>query len=91
MAIRNLLVFFYQNDQLVLFYLFPDKANILGFVELLVSKYVLPGSCTGQTSSEVLGSILDFLLCVLDVPVISANLSFISSLYASVFELTDLR
>ncbi|KAG8051514.1 hypothetical protein GUJ93_ZPchr0001g29715 [Zizania palustris] len=68
----------------------PDKLNILELIELLVSKYMLPGSCTGGTSSEFLGSILDFLLCVLDVPVISRNLSFISPIYAPVFKLTDL-
>ncbi|KAL6881997.1 hypothetical protein ACP4OV_011469 [Aristida adscensionis] len=68
-----------------------DKVTMLKLVELLVSRYVLPGSNIGEaSSSEVLGSILDFLLCVLDVPVISENLSFISPFYAPVFKLTDL-
>uniref|UniRef100_A0A0D3EQK7 Uncharacterized protein n=1 Tax=Oryza barthii TaxID=65489 RepID=A0A0D3EQK7_9ORYZ len=59
-----------------------DKANILKLVKSLVSKYMLPGSCTGETSSsEVVNSVLDFLLCVLDVPVILGNLSFISPFY----------
>uniref|UniRef100_A0A0E0C3V7 Uncharacterized protein n=1 Tax=Oryza meridionalis TaxID=40149 RepID=A0A0E0C3V7_9ORYZ len=68
-----------------------DKANILKLVKSLVSKYMLPGSCTGETSSsEVVNSVLDFLLCVLDVPVILGNLSFISPFYDPVFKLTDL-
>uniref|UniRef100_A0A0E0JKH0 Uncharacterized protein n=1 Tax=Oryza punctata TaxID=4537 RepID=A0A0E0JKH0_ORYPU len=68
-----------------------DKANILKLVKSLVSKYMLPGSCTGETSSsEVLDSVLDFLLCVLDVPVILGNLSFTSHFYDPVFKLTDL-
>ncbi|KAM3330839.1 hypothetical protein ACQJBY_027135 [Aegilops geniculata] len=65
------------------------KADVLELVKLLIRKYVRPGSSTGEaSSSEFLGSILDFLLCVLDVPVISCNLSII---YAPVFELTNLR
>uniref|UniRef100_A0A0D9V2B9 Uncharacterized protein n=1 Tax=Leersia perrieri TaxID=77586 RepID=A0A0D9V2B9_9ORYZ len=68
-----------------------DKANILKLVELLVTKYMLPGSCTGETSSsEVLNSVLDFLLCVLDIPVILGNLSIVSPFYDPVFKLTDL-
>uniref|UniRef100_A0A453EZ34 HTH arsR-type domain-containing protein n=2 Tax=Aegilops tauschii subsp. strangulata TaxID=200361 RepID=A0A453EZ34_AEGTS len=68
---------------------FPDdKADVLELVKLLIHKYVRPGIRTGEaSSSEFLGSILDFLLCVLDVPVISCNLSII---YAPVFELTNL-
>ncbi|KAM0879606.1 hypothetical protein ACQ4PT_034126 [Festuca glaucescens] len=70
-----------QNDAL-------DKADMLKLVKLLICKYVRPSSSTeGASSFEVLGSILDFLLCVLDVPVISCNLSIV---YAPVFELTNL-
>lgn len=76
----------------VLFYLLPDEAKMIQLVELLVSRYVLPGSSEVQaSSSEFLGSILDFLLCVLDVPTISGNLSIVSPFYAPVFELTNLR
>lgn len=64
-----------------------DKDNMVKLVKLLVCKYVEPGSSTGEASSGLLGSILDFLICVLDVPVISCNLSII---YAPVFELTNL-
>ncbi|KAF0916337.1 hypothetical protein E2562_005936 [Oryza meyeriana var. granulata] len=67
-----------------------DKVNIRKLVESLVSKYMLSGSCTGETSPEVLSSVLDFLLCVLDVPVIFGNLPFISPFYGPVFKLTDL-
>ncbi|TVU34273.1 hypothetical protein EJB05_16104 [Eragrostis curvula] len=68
-----------------------DKVKVLKLVEVLVSKYVLPGSNIGEgSSSEVLGSILDFLLCVLDVPVITGNLSIVSPFYAPVFKLTNL-
>ncbi|KAF8670965.1 hypothetical protein HU200_050235 [Digitaria exilis] len=68
-----------------------DEAKMIQLVELLVSRYVLPGSGIVQaSSSEFLGSILDFLLCVLDVPIISGNLSIVSPFYAQVFELTNL-
>lgn len=70
----------------------PDKLKIIKLVELLVSRYVLPGSNIIEAcSSEVLGSILGFLLCVLDVPTISGNLSTISPFYAPVFKLTNSR
>uniref|UniRef100_K3XDN4 Uncharacterized protein n=1 Tax=Setaria italica TaxID=4555 RepID=K3XDN4_SETIT len=71
---------------------FPtDKVKIIELVELLVSRYVLPGNnIVEAASSEVLGSILDFLLCVLDVPIISGNLSIVSPFYVPVFELTNL-
>ena len=62
---------------------------MLKLVKLLIRKYVRPGSSAEEaSSSEVLGSILDFLLCVFDVAVISCNLSIV---YAPVFELTNLR
>jgi len=65
-----------------------DKADMLKLVKLLIRKYVRPASSTEEASAfEVLGSILDFLLCVLDVPVISCNLSIV---YTPVFELTNL-
>ncbi|KAL6615458.1 hypothetical protein ACP70R_037728 [Stipagrostis hirtigluma subsp. patula] len=68
-----------------------DKVNVLELVELLVSRYVLPGCNIGEaSSSKVLESILNFLLSVLDVPVISGNLSFISPFYAPVFKLPHL-
>uniref|UniRef100_A0ACD5UJH9 Uncharacterized protein n=1 Tax=Avena sativa TaxID=4498 RepID=A0ACD5UJH9_AVESA len=65
-----------------------DKAATLKLVKLLIRKYVRAGRSTEEASEfVVLGSILDFLLCVLDVPVISCNLSIV---YAPVFELTNL-
>ena len=74
------------------FSILPDKVKLIKLVELLVSRYVLPGSnITEASSSEVLGSILDFLLSVLDVPTISGNLSIVSPFYAPVFKLTNLR
>jgi len=74
------------------FSILPDKVKMIKFVELLVSRYVLPGSnITEASSSEILGSILDFLLSVLDVPTISGNLSIVSPFYAPVFKLTNLR
>ena len=74
------------------FSILPDKVKMIKFVELLVSRYVLPGSnITEASSSEILGSILDFLLSVLDVPTISGNLSIVSPFYAPVFKLTNPR
>jgi U3 small nucleolar RNA-associated protein 20 len=65
---------------------------MIKLVELLVSRYVFPGSnITGSSSIEVLGSILDFMLSVLDVPTISGNLSIISPFYAPVFKLKNPR
>jgi U3 small nucleolar RNA-associated protein 20 len=65
---------------------------MLKLVEVLVSKYVLPVSDKGDgSSSNILGSIMEFLLCVLDVPVIMENLSVVSPFYAPVFKLTNLR
>jgi U3 small nucleolar RNA-associated protein 20 len=71
----------------------PDKVKIIELVDLLVSRYVLPGNnnIVDAASSEVLGSILDFLLCVLDVPIISGNVPIVSPFYVPVFELTNLR
>lgn len=69
-----------------------DKVKMIKLVELLVSRYVFPGSnITGSSSIEVLGSILDFMLSVLDVPTISGNLSIISPFYAPVFKLKNPR
>jgi U3 small nucleolar RNA-associated protein 20 len=52
---------------------------MLKFVGVLLSKYVLPVSDKGDgSSSKVLGSIMEFLLCVLDVPVIMYHLSVLS-------------
>jgi len=67
-----------------------DKVKMIKLVEVLVNRYVLPCSnITEASSSEVLGSILDFLLSVLDVPTISGNLSIVSPFYAPVFKLTN--
>lgn len=66
-----------------------DKMKLIKLVELLVSKYILPGSNMVEASPEVLGSILDYLLCVLDIPTISGDLSVVSSFYAPVFKLTN--
>ncbi|KAG2589626.1 small subunit processome component 20 homolog [Panicum virgatum] len=83
----DLLAFALQKKQNNVF----DKVTMIKLLELLVSRYVLPGSnLVEASSSEVLGSILDFLLCVLDVPIISSNLSIVSPFYAPVFELTNL-
>ncbi|WVZ69932.1 hypothetical protein U9M48_018646 [Paspalum notatum var. saurae] len=67
-----------------------DKMKLVKLGELLVSRYILPGSnIIEASSSEVLGSILDYLLCVLDIPIISDDLSIVSSFYAPVFKLTN--
>ncbi|XP_062230251.1 uncharacterized protein LOC133927941 isoform X2 [Phragmites australis] len=82
----DFLTFSLQNNQSDVF----DKVKMLKLAELLVSTYVLPGSNIAEaSSSKVLESILDFLLCVLDVPVISGNLSIVSPFYAPVFKLTN--
>ncbi|KAJ1284067.1 hypothetical protein BS78_03G175200 [Paspalum vaginatum] len=68
-----------------------DKMKLIKLGELLVSRYILPGSnLIEASSSEVLGSILDYLLCALDIPIISGDLSIVSSFYAPVFKLTNL-
>ncbi|XP_039847986.1 small subunit processome component 20 homolog isoform X2 [Panicum virgatum] len=83
----DLLAFALQKKQNNVF----DKVKMIKLLELLVGRYVLPGSnLVEASSSEVLGSVLDFLLCVLDVPIISSNLSIISPFYGPVFELTNL-
>uniref|UniRef100_A0A0A9EEA2 HTH arsR-type domain-containing protein n=1 Tax=Arundo donax TaxID=35708 RepID=A0A0A9EEA2_ARUDO len=82
----DILTFALQNKQSDVF----DKVKILKLVELLVSRYVLPGSnIVGASSSKVLESILGFLLCVLDIPDISGNLSIVSPFYAPVFKLIN--
>jgi U3 small nucleolar RNA-associated protein 20 len=65
---------------------------VLKLVEVLVSKYVLPVSDKGYgSSSKVLGSIMEFLLCVLDVPVIMEKISVVSPFYAPTFKLLGRR
>ncbi|CAO2170436.1 unnamed protein product [Urochloa humidicola] len=84
----DFLAFALQKKQSTVF----DKLKIIKLVELLVSRYVLLESNIVEAySDDILGSILDFMLCVLDVPTISGNLSFVSPVYSPVFKLTNLR
>ncbi|KAJ4812893.1 Small subunit processome component 20-like protein [Rhynchospora pubera] len=66
-----------------------DKEGILKLVQLLLNKYIAPSDGTEMERQlcEVVDSLLNLLLCLLDVPIITSDLMQISPLYNVVFKL----
>ncbi|KAJ3705626.1 hypothetical protein LUZ61_009331 [Rhynchospora tenuis] len=66
-----------------------DKEGILKLVQLLLNKYIAPSDGTEMERQlcEVVDSLLNMLLCLLDVPIITKDLMQITPLYSLVFKL----
>ncbi|WOK99438.1 small subunit processome component [Canna indica] len=66
-----------------------DRQVMLDLVSSLIQSFVVPsiGAKTEDIPSKVLSRLLELMLCLLDVPLISVDLSNVLQLYAPIFKL----
>lgn len=72
---------------------FADNQTMFELIKLLIQAYSTPADCSKSEDvfSEVRDRILQLMICLLDIPLTSAELSSISLLYAPAFKLRSSR